>query len=100
MFEGALFIVLGILIRFFKWSWLILGYNTASKEEKAKYDRTALCNFVGNLLFTLAVIMILGAFGESFHLIWVSIVKWALFVVAIISALIYMNTGNRFKKLA
>lgn len=35
---AALFAVLSILLLSGKGSWLIAGYNTASPEEKAKYD--------------------------------------------------------------
>lgn len=35
-------IVLGIIIRFGKASFLIAGYNTSSKDEKEKYDEDAL----------------------------------------------------------
>lgn len=32
---------------FGKGSWLIAGYNTASKKEKEKYDEKKLCRAVG-----------------------------------------------------
>ena len=34
----ALFILLGIMFSLGKWSFLIAGFNTMTKEEKAKYD--------------------------------------------------------------
>ncbi len=33
-----MFVILGIMIKYFKWSWLIAGYNSSSKAEKEKYD--------------------------------------------------------------
>lgn len=60
--------MVGAIVRFGKASWIITGYNTSSKEEKPKYDGA-----------------VLG-------------VGWTLYVVVIIGAVIYANTGNRFKK--
>jgi len=49
-----LLIVLGYLVKYKKWSWLIAGYNTSSKKEKAKYNTLALCSGVGNFLFSVS----------------------------------------------
>ena len=35
---GVLFLVMGVMIKHFKWYWLIAGYNTMSKEQKKKVD--------------------------------------------------------------
>jgi len=101
-FMSALILaVLGILIRFKKASFLISGYNTSSKEEKAKYDEVKLCNFVGNLLFVLSGILFsLGVF-KLLNLAYFKYILNAgisLLVIIIIISIIYMNTGNRFKK--
>jgi hypothetical protein len=40
----------GLIIRIFKMSYLIAGYNTASKEEKEKYNEEKVIKFVSNLL--------------------------------------------------
>lgn len=34
--------VLGYLLRFRQWGWLVSGYNTSSKAAKARYDVAAL----------------------------------------------------------
>ena len=36
-------------------AWLIAGYNTASKEEKEKYDSKKLCRAVGTFMLLPAV---------------------------------------------
>lgn len=55
-----IFIVLGILIKYGKMYWLIAGYNTMPKEEKEKYDIKGIANLFGNVMFGMALIIILG----------------------------------------
>ena len=45
---GAMMLFFGFIVRFMKASGLIAGYNTMSKEEKAKYDEEKLTRFVGD----------------------------------------------------
>lgn len=92
-----LLILLGYLIKYKQWSWLIAGYNTSSRKEKAKYDTVALCSGVGNFLFILAGILLIAALGELLEARWVVSFSWLLFSAAIIAFLIYANTGNRYK---
>ncbi len=44
----ALFVGLGVLFSKGKGAFLIAGYNTMSKEKKARYDKNALCRFMGS----------------------------------------------------
>lgn len=82
-------------------SYLIAGYNTASKEEKAKYDEDKLVNYAGKLLITSSALLIVGAilaillnkFEES-----IILSSWVLFTIFILVSLVYANTGNRLKK--
>ncbi|ABR54071.1 conserved hypothetical protein [Methanococcus vannielii SB] len=93
---------LGFAIRIKKASFLISGYNTSSKEEKAKYDEVKLCNFVGNLLFVLSGILFsIGIFKLINIAYFRHILDFGmiLFVIVIMASLIYLNTGKRFKKL-
>ncbi len=62
---AVMLLILGYLVKYRRWSTLIAGYNTASEEEKVKYDEEALCSFVGNLMFVLAFILALRGFGYS-----------------------------------
>lgn len=95
----ALFMaLLGGLIKYGRMAWLIAGFNTSSKEEKAKYDVEALCRGVGNFLFALAGILIIPAAGGYFDAEWAIHAGWILFTAAILVFLIYANTGNRYKK--
>ena len=96
---ALLFVVLGIVIRLGKANWLIAGYNTSSKGEKAKYDEKALCRFVSNLLFVLAAIEILIGFAYYLNLVSVVVIGYILMVAVVIGSVIYLNTGNRYKNL-
>ena len=91
-------ILLGSLIKYGKAAWLISGYNTASKEEKDKYDIEALCRGVGHFLFALAGTMVIPAAGSFFRAEGAIIAGWILFVLVTVVFLIYANTGNRYKK--
>ena len=47
---AGIFLVLGTVFAFGKGAFLIAGYNTASAEEKAKYDEKKLCRAVSKLM--------------------------------------------------
>ena len=94
----GLFVVLGIIFASGKGANLIAGYNTASREEKAQTNEKKLLKAMSVLMFVLAGCFLVSASSEIFHvksLIWIG---QALFVAAIITGLIYLNTGNRFRK--
>ncbi|WP_119058545.1 DUF3784 domain-containing protein [Candidatus Ornithobacterium hominis] len=57
---AIIFIVLGILIKYGKMYWLVAGYNTMPKEEKEKYNIKGIANLFGNVMFGMAIIIILG----------------------------------------
>ena len=68
---GALLIAIGYMVRFKRWSWLIAGYNTSSEKEKATYDVVALCTGVGNVMFMLGSIALVGSLGEFLRIAWI-----------------------------
>lgn len=53
-----LFTILSIILLSGHGSWLISGYNTASKEEKAKYNEKKLCRTMGIGMAVIAVLKI------------------------------------------
>ena len=98
LFIAALFITFGIVFASGKGAKLIAGYNTASPNEKAHTDEKKLLKAMSVFMFVLAGCFLVSTSSEIFHvksLIWIG---QALFVVAIITGLIYLNTGNRFRK--
>lgn len=61
---AMVFIALGIAIKYGKMHFLMAGYNTMSKEDKAKYDIEGISSVFRNVMFGMALIIILG-FGIS-----------------------------------
>jgi len=61
---AVIFVVLGIVFSRGKGAFLIAGYNTSSSEEKAKYDKSALCTFVGKIMFAMAVCFLVIAISD------------------------------------
>lgn len=61
----ALFAVLAVVLLSGRGSWLIAGYNTASPEEKQKYDTTRLCRVTGAGMAVLAALLVIMALWED-----------------------------------
>ena len=95
---AALLVVLGLVFSKGKGAFLIAGYNTASREEKAKYDEKALCRFISRLMFTMAGCWALVALGTMLDRMWIYYLGLGLFLTAIFSGVLYANTGRRFQK--
>lgn len=98
---AALLIIIGYFIKYKKVTWLISGYNTASQEQKKKYDIEKLTRHVGNFLFILAVVFIVMALLSVFFSQYtddITIYGFCCLALVIIGGIIYLNTGNRVKK--
>lgn len=89
---------LGALFYSGRGAFLIAGYNTMSKAKKARYDKAALCRFMGKLMFALAACWIPVALGAVLDVGWLYGVGIAAFLIVIVVGLIYANTGHRFQK--
>lgn len=92
-----IFLLLGILFFKGKGTSLIAGFNTAPKSEKQSINVKKLARFVGKLMFISAgcwMIIILSDLIQSKTL---NLFGAVLFVVSMLSGVIYANTGNRFK---
>ena len=58
--------VLAIIVMSGHGSWFISGYNTASKEEKEKYDEKKLCRTMGIGMSIIAILaLIMGLLENS-----------------------------------
>ena len=91
---AALLIVMGIIIIIGKGDNLIAGYNTASKEERAKYDIKRLRGLIGGLLIAMAPMMLLLAGEPSTEKVWSFT---ALVLVVCIVVVILANTWAKKK---
>lgn len=90
--------LLGLYMMQGKGTFLIAGYNTMPKKEKAKYDGPAMARFVGKLLMALACSMLFWFAGLILEKSWMLYIGVAMFLGFCGFALIYMNTGGRFLK--
>ena len=94
----VLMVLLGIVFSLGKGSSLIAGFNTLPKEEKDTYDVVALCKFMGKMMFALSFSVMLWLLSEVYQISWLFFLGLALFIAIIILMILYVNTGNRFKK--
>jgi hypothetical protein len=81
-----------------KWGFLIAGYNTMGKDEKAKRDEKKLCRSVGLLLIGISFCLCLVPVGIYFEKPWLMPCSVALMLLGSIGYVVYANTGNRFWK--
>ena len=96
-----LLFVIGYFIKVKKVTWLISGYNTASQEEKQKYDINKLCRHMGNFIYLLAstwAIMTIFTIIFAQHIALIMIIGTVVFTVVIVGGIVRLNTGNRVKK--
>ena len=92
------FIVYGIALWQGKGASMLSGYNTMSIEKKMQINERALCRFMAKIMFLLSFCVGLFALSELLESDIYFIVGLTLFVAVLGFALIYANTGNRFKK--
>lgn len=60
LLTAGLFILIGVLIKYFKLYNLIAGYNTMSAEKKGTYNIDSIATLFRNVFFTMAFIIIIG----------------------------------------
>ena len=94
----ASFVILGLVFQKGKGAFMIAGYNTASKAQKAQIDEKKLCRYVSRLMFALAVCWLIITACEVFGKIWLLWLGLALFLITVIVGVIYINTGGRIRK--
>jgi hypothetical protein len=94
----ASFVTMGIFLLNGKGAFLIAGYNTMPKEEKEMYDEPALCRFMGKMMIALSVCMLFWPASELLDLQWLFVLGLILFLGTVLFMLVFINTGNRFKK--
>ena len=92
---SASFLVLGIVFSRGKGTSLIAGYNTASPEEKAKYDEKKLCKAMSKLMFVLALCWLVIALSALCRTMWLLWLGLGLFVAAAIGGCVYIDRKCR-----
>ena len=90
-------IVLGVAISKYKCYWLISGYNTQSKEEKARVDIEKVAKHMGRMCYLIAFIIFIGAIVSDYFEI--SIIPFVIILIIIIFGyLIYLQRFDHNKK--
>lgn len=92
------FLIFSILLSKGKGAFLLAGYNTMSDSEKANYDETALCKFMGKIMFGVSFSLFLFALSEWLENQFIFVMALILLPIFIQFGVVYANTGNRFKK--
>lgn len=98
---ALVFLVMAVFLFRGKGSWLIAGYNTASREEREKYDEKKLCRTTGLVCLLCAVLMCLlawlgyrvesGAMTEE-QMLPYALASSGIILAAAVAAVIYANT--------
>lgn len=81
-------VILGIMVKRFKWYWLISGYNTMSRALKENVDIEGLGNFLGNWLFILGGLFLAGGLLNRLGVLYLDLLFWGLFIVGIFFMLV------------
>lgn len=90
LITGFLFLALSILFLLGKGSFLIAGYNTSSKAEKAKYDEKKICRYAG-------IAMLMASIGQ-FILLWNKNLMWLTLLVSFVAVVVAIVGANFFSK--
>lgn len=101
LISAGFVIFVGIVLRVFNLSFMIAGYNTASKEEKSKYNEKALVKAVSNYLIFSSLVLVLGYVLSSFfeHLAGTILTwTWVAYVVYVIIGLVHINNNPKIKR--
>jgi hypothetical protein len=101
----VIFAVLSIILLSGHGSWFISGYNTASKEEKEKYDEKKLCRTMGfgmSIIAILALTMVLleNILPAFFVYIALGIILVDVVVIIILGNTVCRKKNFQFYKLA
>lgn len=82
-----------------KGTGLIAGYNTMSAQEKARYNGPAMAKFTGKMVLAIGLSTFIYGFGLfRFGLEWITWAYLAEVIGLSVFAIVWCNTGNRFKK--
>ena len=96
----VIFAVLSIILLSGHGSWFISGYNTASKEEKEKYNEKKLCRTMGIGMSIIAILLLtMGLFENILPAFFVYIAS-GIILVDVVVIIILSNTlcrSNNFQ---
>ena len=88
----GIFTVLSIVLLSGHGSWFISGYNTASKEEKEKYDEKKLCRTMGIGMSIIAILALIMGLLENILPAFFVYIAVGIIVVDVVVIIILENT--------
>ena len=88
----GIFTVLSIVLLSGHGSWFISGYNTASKEEKEKYDEKKLCRTMGVGMSIIAILALIMGLLENILPAFFVYIALGIIVVDVVVIIILENT--------
>ena len=94
---AGLMLALSLVLISGRGSWLIAGYNTASPEEKAKYDAGKLCRVTGWGLLPMALLIFAMGLWEDVLPGWFAYAALGLILADAAAIVILCNTVCRRK---
>ena len=77
---------------------LLAGSNTMTPEERAAFDEGALCRVWGKSVLPGGACLPMAAVGGIYDKVWPALAYLALVLGLVAFAIIYSNTGKRFRK--
>ena len=77
---------------------LIAGYNTLPKAEQEKYNKVALCKFVGVMLLFLNIFIIGMTVSIALRQLIPAITCGVMFMLTVLFTVFWVNYSSRFKK--
>ena len=88
----VIFAVLSIVLLSGHGSWVISGYNTASKEEKEKYEEKTLCRTMGIGMSIISILILIMGLFESVLPAFFVYIAVGIIVVDVVVIIILGNT--------
>ena len=88
----GIFAVISIILLSGHGSWFISGYNTASKEEKEKYDEKKLCRTMGIGMSIISILILIMGLFESVLPAFFVYIAVGIIVVDVVVIIILGNT--------
>ena len=88
----VIFVVISIVLLSGHGSWFIAGYNTASKEEKKKYDEKKLCRTMGVGMSIIAILALIMGLLENILPAFFVYIALGIIVVDVVVIIILENT--------
>lgn len=88
----VIFAVFSIVLLSGHGSWFISGYNTASKEEKEKYDEKKLCRIMGIGMSIISILILIMGLFENILPAFFLYIALGIIVVDVVVIIILENT--------